>query len=209
MGEPGEVTVILANGAFPSAAGARAALEAARRVVCCDGAADRLWAAGLAPDWVVGDLDSLSAESRARFAERLSACPEQETNDLAKAFRFCLSRGWRDLLILGATGLREDHTLANLSLLADFAREARVRLLTDTGLFTPFVTGECGLATQAGQPLSFFAAGSAVRLWARGVRYPVEGLLLDRWWKASLNEATGEWVELRIDGEGVLVFQAQ
>ena len=30
-------------------------------------------------------------------------------------FRFCLQQAWRKLVILGATGLREDHTLGNLA----------------------------------------------------------------------------------------------
>ena len=42
---------------------------------------------------------------------------EQETNDLNKAFRYCLANGWTDIVILGATGKREDHTLGNIGLL--------------------------------------------------------------------------------------------
>ena len=200
-------TAILANGLFPSHAEPVGALRAAQRVVCCDGAADKLVLAGLEPDWVVGDLDSVSERVRGRFPERLVAVREQASNDLAKAFRFCLSRGWSDLIILGATGLREDHMLGNLSLLADFARQApSVLMLTDTGWFTPLLAPSV-LPSHAGQQVSLFALDPRTSATAQGLRYPVDGLRLDRWWTASLNEAVGVQVRLDFSGGPLLVFQ--
>ena len=200
-------TVILANGQFPAHATPVAALHAAARIVCCDGAADKLAAAGLSPDWVVGDLDSLSAAARERHAGRLVCVREQETNDLSKAFRFCLSQGWRDLLIVGATGLREDHTLGNLSLLADFAREAAVLLLTDTGWFTPLLAS-ASLTSCAGQPVSIFSFDPQAAVSAEGLKYALEGVRLTRWWQATLNEARGPAFKLAFTGGPLLVYQA-
>lgn len=200
-------TVILANGSFPTHAAPLAALRNASRIVCCDGAADRLSAAGLEPTWVVGDLDSLSGEQRVRYRDRLVEVPEQETNDLAKAFRFCLSHGWGELVILGATGLREDHTLGNLSLLADFAQEASVCLMTDTGLFTP-VLSSSQLPSHAGQAVSIISLDPHAAIHAEGLKYSLDGLRLNRWWQATLNEACGESVSLVFEGGPLLVFQA-
>ena len=45
---------------------------------------------------------------------------DQETNDLTKAVNYVKTLGFREVLILGATGRREDHTLGNISLLAQF-----------------------------------------------------------------------------------------
>jgi len=202
-----EQTVILANGDFPSHATPLAALREARRIVCCDGAADQLWSRGLEPAWIVGDLDSLSPELRARFADRVVPVAEQETNDLAKAFRFCLSRGWRNLTVLGATGRREDHTLGNLSLLADFAAGASVCALTDTGRFTPLVSSAV-LPSFKGQPVSIFALDPGVAVYAEGLRYSLDGVSLRRWWRATLNKAEGDRIALTFEGGPLLVFQA-
>lgn len=199
-------TVILANGQFPAHPAPLGALRSARRVVCCDGAADALVAAGLEPDWIVGDLDSVSEGARLRFPERLVKVEEQETNDLAKAFRFCLGRGWTDLAILGASGLREDHLLGNLSLLADFALQASPLLLTDTGWFTA-LHQPAVLPAVPGQQVSLFALVSGTAVSASGLKYPVEGLRLDRWWQASLNEACGQELRLSFSGGPLLVFQ--
>jgi len=129
-------TVILADGDFPSHPEPLAYWAASERVVCCDGAASQAVARGVEPVAVVGDGDSISPALRDRLGARWVCDPGQDDNDLAKAFRYCLTRGWRRLAILGATGRREDHTLGNLSLLADFQAEADVVLATDTGLFT-------------------------------------------------------------------------
>ena len=199
-------TVILANGQFPSAAAPCEALRSAERIVCCDGAAARLAAEGREPDWVVGDLDSLDGAAQSRYAERLVRVDEQESNDLSKAFRFCVSRGWCDVAVLGATGLREDHTLGNLSLLVDFAREATVTLLTDTGFFTP-VLASTRLPSTAGQQVSVFSFDPEVRVQSGGLKYPLGGVRFTRWWRATLNEACGDAFELTFEGGPLLVFQ--
>lgn len=200
-------TVILANGQFPGAAMPLKALREAERIVCCDGAVGKLiTVADLEPSWIVGDLDSLDEASRARFNNRLILVSEQETNDLSKAFRFCLSNGWREIVIVGATGLREDHTLSNLSLLVDFALDASVQMLTDTGWFTP-IPGSARLPSFAGQQVSVFSFDPEVRVYAEGLKYPLDGVRFTRWWHAALNEACGDAFKLVFTGGPLLVFQ--
>ncbi|MCL2104080.1 MAG: thiamine diphosphokinase [Kiritimatiellaeota bacterium] len=221
-------TVILANGAFPAGDVPLNALRTARRIICCDGAADNLLAdrppspsqvkGGLAthdravsspslePSWIVGDGDSVSSATRARFADRCRFVAEQDTNDLTKAFRFCVSQGWRDLIVLGATGNREDHTLGNLSLLADFAHEADVRALTDSGFFTPLIA-PAQLESVAGQQVSLIACDGGMRVSAEGLKYPVRELALSRWWQGTLNEACGASFNVSFEKGTLLVFQ--
>ena len=100
-------TAILADGAPPTHPAARAAFDAASRLVCCDGAYRKARALGRLPDLVVGDGDSLSAADRAALGERFVLIAEQETNDLDKAFRTAVARfGGAGIVILGAGGLR-------------------------------------------------------------------------------------------------------
>lgn len=203
---PAGRTALLAAGAFPTHSVPLGALRTAERIVCCDSAAANLAAAGLQPTAIVGDLDSLPRTLQERFNVILHRDSGQEDNDLSKAFRFCIRQGWRDLVILGATGLREDHTLGNLAWLADFASEAKVLLLTDTGTFSA-VHAPARLASHPGQPVSIFTFDPQTVLYARGLRYPVDGIRLTRWWQATLNEALGDSFDLSFEGGPVLVFQ--
>jgi thiamine pyrophosphokinase len=205
---PRSSTVILANGVFPTHPTPRAALRTAQRIVCCDGAVRQLLAAtGQTPAAIVGDLDSLPTELQTRFHDIVHRDTSQDDNDLAKAFRFCLSQNWRQIVILGATGLREDHTLGNLGWLVDFALQADVTLLTDTGVFTAVHQGN-QLPCHPGQQVSFFTLNGQTTLNAHGLRYPVNQLRPTRWWQATLNEACGTQFEIHAAGGPVLVFQS-
>ena len=118
--------VIVANGRFPSAELPLRLLKEAKTIIACDGAVKTLYEKGIHPDAIVGDLDSIPAGLRERYADRIHHVEDQEINDLTKSVRFAHTQGYREVLILGATGLREDHTLGNISLLASFQKEFRV-----------------------------------------------------------------------------------
>ena len=200
-------TVILADGDFPVQPQPLSALRGAARIVCCDGAARKLRAFGLEPAAVVGDMDSLPAAVRRAYGTRVVHDPGQDDNDLSKAFRFCHKQGWRHLVVLGATGLREDHTLGNISLLADFARDARVTLLTDHGEFRPLLKSG-RLACRPGQAVSIFSLDPATAINSRGLKYPLRRLRLSRWWQAALNVAEGKSFDLKFTGGPLLVYLA-
>lgn len=198
--------VILAAGDFPTHPIPLGMLtKAADRIICCDGAADRLLREGFTPLAVVGDGDSILPEARRRLSDRLHIESEQDTNDLSKAVRYAVSQGMRRLTILGATGRREDHTLGNISLLADYqARGLDVEMWTDYGVFTP-ATGCQTFASRAGQQLSVFCLDDAP-LTLRDVRWPLEGRRITRWWQASLNEALTDTFRIETRGR-IIVFR--
>jgi thiamine pyrophosphokinase len=199
-------TILLADGAFPTHAIPTTFLKTAHRIVCCDGAAASLLAAGREPDYIVGDLDSLSTALKRRFAPILHASAEQETNDLTKAVHFCVRHGWTSLTVLGATGKREDHTLGNLSLLLEYAKIVSIQLLTDYGVFVP----QCQSAayeSRPGQQVSLFCLTPATRLSVSGLRYPIHDRSLTAWWQGTLNEACADSFDVEMDAGELLVFR--
>ncbi len=203
-------TVILADGDFPKGKAALRVLRGAERIVCCDGAAASLLAAGFGPPAaVVGDLDSLPDDLHAKLAPVVVREAEQDDNDLAKAFRHCLSRGWRDLAVLGAAGGRSDHAIGNVSWLADFCDAAPdMAFFDDFGVFTAVRAPGGAVPTEKGMQVSFFSFDPRQELTAEGVLYPVGGLKARRWHVATLNEATGDEVRLSFSGDPVLVYRA-
>ena len=42
---------------------------------------------------------------------------------------------------------------------------------------------------------------------AEGLKYPLDGLRLSRWWQAALNEASGDGFSLRFKGGPLLIYQ--
>ncbi len=163
-------TVILADGEYPAEGIPAALLAQARYVVCCDGAADAYTAHGGIPSAIVGDGDSISRTTAQRFRDILHIVPDQETNDLTKAFSFCMEQGRRELTILGATGGREDHAIGNIALLADYARQADVQMVTPYGVFNA-VEGAATFDSMPRQQVSIFTIVPGTRISVRGLRY--------------------------------------
>ncbi|MDR0413933.1 MAG: thiamine diphosphokinase [Prevotellaceae bacterium] len=201
-------TVALAHGEFPAHSMALQSLRNAAVVVCCDGAVESLLQFGRKPDYIVGDLDSISPELKERFADRLRHVEEQESNDLTKSMIFCRSKGYRSVTILGATGKREDHTLGNISLLADYAKEMgmEVQMLTSYGVFS-VASGSAAFESFAGQQVSIFGLSPQAAITTEGLKYPIANRPLPSWWMGTLNESLGDSFSVLFSEGSVLVFR--
>ena len=182
--------VIIANGQFPTHEVPLRVLRQASYVVCCDGAISHFPMA----DVIVGDGDSVPEEYR----DLLVQIHEQDDNDLTKATRYCIKQGYRKLAYLGATGLREDHTLGNIGLLMRYYSQMGVdgTMFTDHGIFTP-AYGNRTFRSRKGQQISIFNFGCK-RLESEGLRW--NSYAYDEWWQGPLNEAIGDSFSFRADG---------
>lgn len=207
MNIKGKKLVILADGEFPSHPVPLGILREADILVCCDGAVKNLEGTGIEPDAIVGDMDTLDSQSMIRYSSIIHKDPEQESNDLTKAFNYSLSLGPCCISITGATGRREDHTIGNISLLAEYVKKSKVpvTMYTDWGSFTAY-TKSCTLNLPAGSRISLFGVGDDLRIESKGLKYPLKEVIFDNWWKGTLNETLSEKVELDISGGTVIVF---
>lgn len=187
-------TVVLAAGEFPPCGSEpERVLCSAENVVACDSAAASFFKRFCRwPDVVVGDMDSLEAEISYGSAEarRGGVCEfvrvaEQETNDLDKAIRLCRERGWNDLVIVGATGLREDHAIGNVYR----ALAAQVPVVSEYGAFHP-VCGRFEMRTGVGAAVSVFAPDPATKMTSRGLQWPLDGVSFSNPYCATLNRTS-------------------
>lgn len=184
-------------------------LKATPVIIACDGAVQNLHERGLVPSAIVGDLDSIPSEMLRLYADRIHTVEDQEINDLTKAVRFAHASGYRKILILGATGLREDHTLGNISLLTDFAPLFEVvEMLSDYGRFIP-VLRTTTLPCTPGQQISIFSMYPCGEITTEGLRWPITRRRLTSWWQGSLNEALGTEFTLTLSPDARLIIYFQ
>ena len=195
--------VIVANGNFPTHPLPLSLLETGAPVVCCDGALGKLLKAGVMPTIIIGDCDSLSVQDFERYASMICRVAEQESNDLTKAVRYCIEQGWKDLVILGATGKREDHTIANISLLADYLDITRdVLMVSDYGVMNA-IGGDATFESFPGQQVSIFSIEQAP-MSSDHLKYGFNGAVFTNWWQASLNESLDNTFTLRVYGKTIV-----
>ncbi len=166
--------VIVANGLFPGGRQALDLLHEADQLICCDGAADKLVAYGLSPHVIVGDMDSVSGEIAEKYASVMIPSDDQESNDLTKAVHYCMEKGYPSVSILGATGLREDHTLGNISLMLEYYPRIEVQMVSDYGMFFLVRSGDV-VKSYIGEKISIFSIDNRVRVSSRGLKYPLDG----------------------------------
>jgi thiamine pyrophosphokinase len=131
-------------------------------LIAADGGAAHVLAAGLVPDVVVGDFDSLADADRVRLLEmavELRAAPrDKDESDMELCLLTALEAGAASITLLGALGVgRPEHSLANLLLLADERLDGAEVVIAGHGSRTWRIgTAEGpGSATIKGQPGDF------------------------------------------------------
>ena len=201
----------MGNGHFPKKEYPLYLLESADYVICCDGAIDtylrHFRGRNLRrPDVVIGDMDSLSKKTAERFRDIAVKIDEQETNDQSKAFHYILEHfpDVDTIHILGATGKREDHTIGNLSLLMEYAREMRrqdcgrtvsVDIVSDWS--TAFaITDTCTLDVGEGRSVSIICPDNSLNIKSEGLVWPTDNVVFDNLWQATLNRASADRISL-------------
>lgn len=198
--------IVVANGSFPQATESLELLKNAPVIIACDGAVKNLHERGYIPNAIVGDLDSIPPELLRIYADRIHTVEDQEINDLTKAVRFAHASGYRKLLILGATGLREDHTLGNISLLLEYAPMfEQIEMLSDYGRFIPVLKSST-LPSTPGQQISIFSMYPCGEITTEGLRWPITRRRLTAWWQGSLNEALGSQFTLTLSPDAQLII---
>lgn len=140
----------------------------------------------LEPDVAVGDFDSLSAEG-AKYMETLKHTeirrlkPEKDDSDTQSAANYAIEQGTERIKILGATGNRIDHLMANFGLLM-LGKIKQVQIvLVDAYNYMSLI--ESGMILkkeeQFGKYVSFFPIeGEVTGLTLKGFKYPLNSYTL-------------------------------
>ncbi|WP_425038393.1 thiamine diphosphokinase [Primorskyibacter sp. S187A] len=169
--------------------------------VAADGGAELCLAAGIMPNATIGDLDSLSAETRARLpSERVHCIEEQNSTDFDKALRSIHA----PLVIgVGFLGKRIDHQLAALNRLV--ARATMSIILLDGEDIVFHCPPALSLDLRAGARVSLFPMAPTQGR-STGLKWPIDGIgMAPAARVGTSNEATGP-VSLAMDAPGMLVI---
>ncbi len=170
--------VVVAHGEVDGADVAH--VRGADLVIAADGGSAHLEGWGIVPQIVVGDLDSLGPDARARLAQRVERYPaEKDKSDTELAVERAIAAGADEVVVLGALGgPRADHFIANTLLLAlEHGRGARVRLVRGALSMRIVRSGErADLEGGEGELVTLLAiGGDAAGIRTEGLRYALRG----------------------------------
>lgn len=149
-------------------------------IVAADGGSLHAVRHGWWPHWLVGDLDSTPPEIQrllqAHDAAISKHSPRKDETDTELAVRVAVEQGADEIYLLGATGGRLDHTLANILLLGMEAfAPVRLTILAGQQRLTA-IRGQGEIHGRPGDLVSLLPiGGDAVRIWTEGLEYPLRG----------------------------------
>lgn len=177
------------------------ALKRANTLVAADSGAQAALSAGVMPDAVIGDMDSLSGEARAKIPpDRLFPIREQDSTDFDKALRSITAP-----LVLGVgfLGARVDHQLATFNALVRQAERPCILIGPHEIVFHAPPVLEVDLAP--GQVVSLFPL-SRVSGQSSGLEWPIDGLdFAPDGTVGTSNRSLGP-IRIEMSGPGMLMF---
>ena len=162
------------------------------------------------PDLIIGDLDSLSSKSKDTFLNQTLKIEDQNKNDLTKAVEFAISKKAEKIILLGTSGGREDHAIANFSLYFEYAKKCAnkidLKIYTDHGKISVVKSGQ-KIKSFIGEKISFFTENSTVVLNCIDLKWPLVNKSFDSFWQGSLNESLSDELVVEFKNGVCLVFQ--
>lgn len=171
--------LIVANGPPPSPDQLRFVADKADLVIAADGGAAHALAAGLYPDVVIGDLDSVTPalldELRAAEVRILKFPIHKNETDLELALAEAVKRGASEVTIIASVGNRLDQTLGNLFLMTLPLYQA-IPMRTLTATEEAFVARERAVISgEVGDIVSLIPLTPRVTgIYTHGLEYPLE-----------------------------------
>ncbi len=171
--------LVIAKGEPPKKIRLQALVREADVVLCADGGANVALKHGLVPDAIIGDLDSIHAETLVKFHKVPTyQDSDDETTDLEKAIAWAIKGKYDHVTVVGASGKRLDHTIGNLGVLAKFYPDAVVRFIDDFGELT-YVGRELSVEAKKGETVSLIPLSRCEGIVTGGLRYALNGETLE------------------------------
>ena len=173
-------SVLIANGKKPKNKKIIEILKNAKNVICVDNGYELASELNITPSVVIGDLDSVDINKISKDILIIKD-EDQNTNDLEKTLNYCLSKNIRDIILVGATGERDDQNLATILVSLEYIEQLNIEILSD--LYSiEFVNGKRDFEATPMREVSLISMDKENIITTQGLKYNLD--------KSKLSSAT-------------------
>ena len=179
------------------------------KLICADGGANSALKMNLIPNVIIGDLDSISADSLKEFksVSKIIRINRQNDTDVEKCLKYVIKNNFKDALLVGVTGNRLDHTFCNLGIVKKFSSKIEISLIAENSFLKSF-TGKVEIKTHPGETFSLYGIDKKTKISSSGLKYSLSKTALPFGEKESTsNVAISDLVKLNIIGGNVFVIR--
>lgn len=156
-------------------------------VICADGGLEKVPGLNLKPDLILGDFDSVNSSMlngyRDSGTEIYAFPPEKDFTDMELAVETAVERGFKDIVLTGATGTRLDHTIANMQLLEKYHKQGISIEIIDNNNHIGIISGNTDIKIKKKRDhfVSLVPVTETLEgLTLRGFRYPLNNVTVER-----------------------------
>jgi thiamine pyrophosphokinase len=203
--------LIVCNGEIKDYSFYKGYFNEAGLVICTDGAVRHMSRFGVTPHILIGDFDSISAGEYGYFlglGVKIKEFPiEKDKTDTELAVEYALDAGCNEIILIGATGSRIDHTLSNIFLLERIVeRGARGWIINENNKVTLIKNSSIMLEKERDEYISLLSLSGHTRgISTRGLYYPLDNdTLIAGSSRGISNEFTGNTAKIIVK-EGLLL----
>lgn len=207
--------IVFANGDCSDYVRSLVQISSTDFLVCADGGIRHCRAAGLQPDLLVGDFDSIDHDAAQLVARGQIEClnfpPEKNASDLELTFDTLCDRSIDEVVLLGVSGGRTDHFLFNWQLAGSRAWPFNLRVVDDfVDAYLVSKARPLSLAPPLQQIFSVIPlVSNATGVGVSGAKYPLDNACLPLGSTLGLsNVVTGSRLQVSVEQGIVMVMLA-
>ncbi len=184
-------------------------------VICADGGAGHIRRTGILPDVIVGDLDSIAPADQAFFTKnkvRFVRYPaDKDATDTELAMSLAVEQGAEDITLIGGSGTRLDHTMANVFLLKKLVDRQISCRMVDSHNEIHLVTDRLEIEGRPGELVSVLPASERVTgVTMTGFLYPLNGAELVMGSTIGVsNRLVGQTARINVLSGTLIVFKSR
>ncbi|MDD7578111.1 MAG: thiamine diphosphokinase [Elusimicrobia bacterium] len=177
-------------------------------ILAADGGADRALAAGVTPDAVIGDLDSVSAAAKKQLGnDKFIFVDNQNNTDLEKSLDWIVQNNCKECVICGFAGGRLDFTLGNFLSVYPYVKKMDICFAGPGWRIYPLAAGR-KFTCQKDARVSLIPLKTCTGVTLKGLQYPLTDARLS-WEHAGRslsNQTTGKEFQILLKTGYMLVY---
>jgi thiamine pyrophosphokinase len=178
-------------------------------IICADGGANVTKKLNIAPDYIIGDMDSITEETLQFYSQKINIIKikRQNDTDVEKCLKYIIKKGYSECVLLGVIGDRLDHSFCNLGIVIKFSKNINLKIIDEQSLLT-IHSGKVSLMTHPSETISIYGFNEQTKITSSGLKYKLKNASLPFGKKESTsNKATGEKILLKITGGKIFLIR--
>jgi len=167
-----DIVAIIANGAITKTDVLQKNLIGTNIIIAADGGAEICRKMELDPQYIIGDLDSVSDETIDFFSKaKIIHNPDQYSTDLEKSLTYAKRFNPKIIRVFCSFGNRTDHLISNIMTFLKFGSYPALEIFDDLGIMKVLHPGTHNILGSTGDTISLFSLSEIKNLKLANFRF--------------------------------------